>query len=415
MSASHSTPDKTDAISEKKSSSPIINYIWIGDPIEAGGPGIPGHDIGGPKSMAEVNKENPLIFWCLDAHVEKYREKFKEHKNIEVRSVEKHITECATDPRFEQSAKILQEILTRSLHTDERGSIRDRVTLKDAFSLFLLLSVGGYTLDTNIEPMNEKEHSLPKKDDIRVITFEKKPTSHLGVEVWTMYSPAVNLEVMQNIIVEFHKRWLETEELRKKEGPSEPYYRSLGPMITIPLFEAMRRKEISSFIATESPSGSFATVKELGTHKTLSNTHKFEMRKKYDSKFITSTGASEQVSEIFFAAGVGNTKALERLIKYGADINETINKKISGCYIGETPLHLAILTQQTASIELLLSKGADLEKKVNIPPLGGELSARELMMHERYKAVCEPILKKHDENQSRPVAKKAGPAPSASS
>ncbi|MBV8801772.1 MAG: hypothetical protein JO131_02170, partial [Gammaproteobacteria bacterium] len=136
---------------EVNSSAISIQYIWVGPPAQ-----IPGQDVGGPIAMAKLNDINPIIFYCLEENKAYYSEKFKDYKSINIQSIQAYVEKQTDDA----SKVYMQTIMSTCLAGKDRGSIRDRVTVKDAFSIFLLQSANGYILDTNVIPIKDEKITL---------------------------------------------------------------------------------------------------------------------------------------------------------------------------------------------------------------------------------------------------------------
>lgn len=392
---------------EKKLADTPIHYLWIGPPAQ-----IAGQDIGGPMAMAKVNKSNPITFWCLEEQQSYYADKFKDYKNITVSSVESHIkAKLAPGSTMKTDAEILQDIMDTCLKKEGRGSIRDRVTFKEAFSLFLLQSTGGYVLDSNVLPTSEEKISLGARPTLTVPAIQTPVKHRKDLECWMMYSPKAENKEAKTIFTKFYLLWKQAENLRatliETKQSLEAYYDLISNIILLPIFEVFKQNMVGVFNTKIGTENNFVDVPELGLHKTYSNTHRFEMRSKYEPGLFGAEGRDkDQVpNEIFFLIRNQNKIQLKAYIEARGDVNDRITKtnSESGVYIGETPLHFAArLKASSEIIKMLLEAGADIELRVKYPTK--EYSVRELLLQNKEYA---SILNTFEESRKRKLDKAA--------
>lgn len=169
---------------------PVIHYLWVGQPTEKNTTtAIAGHDIAGPIEMVrelkrqagEKEKTNPIKFWCLEEYASFYQERFKaEAVDIEVCPIERLLREESRGHLATRAEKLL-EYKASHLNIDD---IQSKVMFKDAFSLFLLASQGGYFFDTNVFPQKDKIISLPENP---TVTTARSPDG--CNDFFMMYSP----------------------------------------------------------------------------------------------------------------------------------------------------------------------------------------------------------------------------------
>jgi hypothetical protein len=400
---------KEKSLAEKKPSEPPINYIWIGPPAQ-----IPGQDIGGPIEMAKVNQENPITFWCLEEQKSYYIDKFKEYKNITIHSLETHLRE-KQDPesKISNDAKLMQKLLDTCLKEAGRGSIRDRVTVKDAFSLFLLHSIGGYILDTNVLPLKEDKLSLKSYDKVGFPCLKKPVLLPCDLECWLMFSPNPMHEQAKLLFSGYYSLWLESENLRKtlsdKNKSLKEYYDFMGKPIMRPILDVYQRYKCHLFDAKPHKHNYYTDIPDLGLRKTYNNTHVFVPQKnKYDPKLFDSKNQDqdERPSEIFFLVYSRNIVQLKVFIASGGNVNEQIKTPLENLIdAGETPLHLAIRTKALKEvIQLLLESGAEPDLAITYQnktlPTARELT--QLAAHSKYA----DIINTFEKNQN-----KTSPAP----
>lgn len=174
-----------------------INYVWVGQPTKNDPTAIAGHDVAGPIKMAralkiqaeEGEEVNPIKFWCLEEHTAFYQKQFAlEEVDIEVCSIEGLLREDKEGPLVEY-AEWMQTFMAESLE-----ELSGRVAYKDVFSLFLLVSQGGYFFDTNVFPKKDKVISLL---DEPVVTTAKSGFQDSN-DFYIMYSPEpMNTEMLK--------------------------------------------------------------------------------------------------------------------------------------------------------------------------------------------------------------------------
>jgi hypothetical protein len=350
---------------------PTLHYIWVGPPNKAG-VGVPGHDVAGPIGMAKANKNNTIRFWCLYEHMEYYKDRFKDYP-IQVAAIEVHIRDCSEVLEFQSETDYLIDIMLTCLDK-ARDSIRDRVTVKEAFSLLLLYTLGGYTLDTNIMP-DTAQVTLPGYLTFHAPAFAEHP--HPGdIEFWMLYSPAKGDIKAKELLDKFYKKWLHSEEYRKEHGEDANYY-DLAAAI-MPIMKVFRRGGIDLWIVPNLESN-FIQVKELGLIKYYSNTHRYQSRKIYNpGLFAHKHGKGRVMHELFLAAQSPDTSFLESLIRYGADVNMRVSKTTPYAYKHGTALHIAVSNGNVPAALLLLKAGANPDL-LAIYPGGVKKTARELM------------------------------------
>jgi len=139
-----------------------LHYIWIGDPKDNG------HDVNAPQNMLaaiDLSSGKPDIhFWCLNKYVEHYKSALS---GIKVCGVEEFLQKCTWGTYrwrnwFGKREDWVVEVMTRVVsEAKETKYIRDIVNAKNLFSLFLLYSWGGYTMDSNVNPDNPTFSAYP--------------------------------------------------------------------------------------------------------------------------------------------------------------------------------------------------------------------------------------------------------------
>ena len=141
-----------------------VHYTWIGAP-----PADRNRDIADPKrtSTRVQGKSVNLYFWCLDEHVAAYQRDFSACKNVTVRGMQSFLTGAASTAYrwyywYKKSDDWAVQAMTDILAWGpERGTPTSyRAFVKDAWSLFLMYTWGGYVLDAGVGPLDVGSLSL---------------------------------------------------------------------------------------------------------------------------------------------------------------------------------------------------------------------------------------------------------------
>lgn len=368
--------------------SPPIHYVWVGPPPDNSKTGVAGHDTACVKLMAEQNKSNPIIFWCLKKDRKHYKETF-EDTSVQVKSIESCLNEFSKDaspihvnefPHLpedydnEQAAQTLKNLKSFFNIDDEGGSkssIRDKVTFKVLFNLFLLMTKGGYTLDTNIRPSEDKAVDLPKKDAFTIarVVFQNQSEEN---ECFLMYAPPQDQNSISKIKDVFTRHYSNIEmvdDLRKENKVL--YAHSLGESIIF----FLTKSQPKFFLGNKAGMGK-VVFEGLNLSKFYFNTHKpqaiqtslknedfiealknnkletIDKQKKIDNPFI----APPAVHPIYVAIQDKNEDLVRLLIQNGEDVNR---RSLFSDELGATPLHYAIRANDTDAVILLINLGAD--------------------------------------------------------
>ncbi|RJS22592.1 hypothetical protein DRW03_14910 [Corallococcus sp. H22C18031201] len=143
-----------------------VHYTWIGEP-----PTDRTKDIDAPRRLATrcSGQGIKIYFWCLDAHVATYQRDFASHKNVTVRGIQSFLG-AATGRAYrwyywysesdDWAVAAMTDILTWGLDAATPRSYRAFV--KDAWSLFLMYTWGGYVMDAGVGPIDGGTFSLPE-------------------------------------------------------------------------------------------------------------------------------------------------------------------------------------------------------------------------------------------------------------
>lgn len=217
-------------------SEPDVNYVWIGPPASK----VKNQDIAAPIQMAELKKN--VTFWCLREHQADY-EAILKPKGIKVSPIEELGEIKHPNPAIQSAInkfKIMQKILLQP----SRNTIRDRVTLKNATSLLLMLLKGGYYFDTNVEPTTNEPFNLPAYDTFKYPYLRNCMISEPGRfiiynvgEVWALYAPNPEFcapkltENLASMFEYFFDNWNDQESLFLTKRDSEEYHNKMGEII----------------------------------------------------------------------------------------------------------------------------------------------------------------------------------------
>jgi len=163
-----------------------IHYTWIGPPASNRD-----QDVSGAQRLATLgaSKGAKVYFWCLDAHVASYQQDFAAYKNVTVRGVQSFLSTASGiayrwyywyQESDDWAVAAMKDIVTWGLQPGTPASYR--AFIKDAWSLFLMYTWGGYVLDAGIAPSGDlfnlptptafKAPSLTRDDAIAIRRFQ---------------------------------------------------------------------------------------------------------------------------------------------------------------------------------------------------------------------------------------------------
>ncbi len=438
---------ETEQQEESMVSTPIIlSYSWIGDPPTLK-TGVIGHDTQAPMMMAaHVGSTHQIIFWCLDQYADFYRDAFKLYP-IQVQPIIAYLNECSLNPLHKDAAlKVIYVINT--LLIPERNTIRDRVTVKEIFSLFLLMTIGDYVLDSNVRPGPEKQVKLTRFDTFCAPLVLEKQDNGL-VDVWAMFSPTENNRAANKAFNYFYDTWIAREGLYEIEAYSTKYYKQIGSIITSSIKHGAAQETIIYWDSNKI--NQIATVSALNIEKYYFNTHTYPLRSEYEDKetltrdgfiqAVATTGltlfsttinsliydylsdeegkaaiqktfkipsAGSEFSEVFYVAAIGDCKRMRELIGLNVDINQQIWRKDR---LGETPLHLALCNKHFEMTTLLLENNASVDLVAKYHGKPKEWKAYDLILalptenREKFIHLYDSVMANRDNTQKRSLAR----------
>lgn len=326
---------------ERDAKAPTLHYTWIGPPPD--NKGVRGHDVTCVKRMAEINQTNPIKFWCLEAQAQHYQDEFKSHPNVEVCAVEAQLREDSLyETQYQRYAQVIHELM-RMVLSDERNTVRDRVTIKDAFVTYLLMRHGGYTVDTNIEPVPGANVQFPEHDVFKIARVHHVNHKDMddAPECFLMYMPdnSYDKKKAQAVLNDYFTTAIKCEEERGRPGFDYEY--TLGCCYILGLYN-----QKADFFMGDSYTRDARDVffEELGVVKHYFNTHKAQY-------------AKTDRPMIYSATLRGDLDRVAVMLNSGDDVNKAFsNDKVTN----ESLLHLAVRNQDGAMVALLIDAGANI-------------------------------------------------------
>ncbi|STX49947.1 Uncharacterised protein [Legionella busanensis] len=279
---------------------PTIHYSWIGPPTKNELTAIAGHDIAGPiemarelKAQAKGKPSNPIKFWCLKQYVASYQKQFNEEDvDIEVCNTEDLLNQECMDGQLKELAQFVQMYMAKNLN--DLDSIFSRVSCKDIFTIFLLISQGNYVFDTNVFPKEGQTISLLGHCEVTTARSGFQRSN----DFFMMYSP---VRADPRMLIVFNE-WKKTPNIHAFDSPNQT-------ISAIPYFN----------------------MNQLGVRK-------FSYK-----SYFTDLTENKVIKGIFYWLDIGDNKQLESNLKYG-ELNLKISypriqtvEPCSLCYLHEMP------------------------------------------------------------------------------
>lgn len=350
-----------------------IHFIWSGPPPIASEGGVPGHDILGPVQMASHvdTKNNEIIFWCLEEHLTHYQHKFH-GMPITVQAIEPYLRDQKIKETETPYAAEILLLISKLLETQERGEIRDYVTVKELMAFYLLYETGGYVLDTNILPNTGHAITFPEYDRFMLPAHGNATANARKTDIWMMYAPPQHSRYAERALSQFLQSVTYAE-----EGYFHPEMR-LGYIAEF--FEHMGKAGVTA--ATSDPHGLVypnsaiiglwettkqnaedetyysLVVPELGLTKFYYNTHKFERFLEHRAGVVV---PHDQLHQEVIHGHLENIKIM--CSENPAVVNRCISNE---SYTNLSPLHAAIIFQQVTIAKWLLANGADTKARFQV-------------------------------------------------
>lgn len=406
-------PEKTEVQYCKNKMYITISTIWIGDSpsrkitssAQAGErtAGVTGQDITAVISMAACinTKYHTLLFWCLDKYTAYYDSILRQF-GIQVCSIEEYLEKCNQRESLRRSVAIVRVVMNTLLSSD-RNTLRDRVTVKNIVSLFLL-KVGAthFYKDSNAGPSKHLPLKLHKYNSFYAPYFSEP--KYEGIDVWLLYAPP-NSQHARIAFNYFYTHWKDAERIYFYEGYSDRYRAEMGALIVASVNAGTEKGQEMKVWFVDNVCDDKVEIKELGIQKYYDNTHKRDRHVEYEEEqalvrnhfnqtiraveisiskttygffctplrntiydYLSDEEGKDAIKQfpnfpqrgraytaIFIAASNGNLDRLKELIELGTDVNQTVTKpKCEGL----TPLHMAIEAKQFEAFRMLLAHGA---------------------------------------------------------
>lgn len=312
---------------------PGIHYIWVGPPSPEKdkkteiGIEIKGHDTDGPMAMAKANKDNPIYFWCLDNHVKQFQDKFKEQKNIHVLSIQDYLNSYNNQMPSQKKTLVpkIFSIFSKFFLDKEvdQITVNDRVTIKDAFALFLhatghneemqtitvnkekvkIEGNGICTLDTSTKPIKARDLKILYREGFRVPYLD-----NTSVDCWIMQSS--NSEKASKVFLNYYSYLIGSKY-------------DTGQAITFALSSCRDKPE--HYLATETiVKDKKYILTEFDVVKSYFNTHKADAKLSLDSgKDIDPYKQAIELTKEYICNHPWQLNGKGKIIKKGSPIPKT--------------------------------------------------------------------------------------------
>lgn len=144
------------------------HFIWVGPPSQNG------RELLGTKSLSKTKPDQPIKLWVLEEHVNAYKEKLKDLKNVTVASIEDYAkkinisfdeSETVTlSSQIEKLKRSAEEKISRASPEEKTKGIRDRVTIVDYMKSVIPLYEGGWVFDADVMFLDSDQSPLSKPD-----------------------------------------------------------------------------------------------------------------------------------------------------------------------------------------------------------------------------------------------------------
>ena len=330
-----------------------LHYCWIGLPRTIN-MNQPAHDLMGPIEMADLSDriDTQIYFWHLEENTE-YYQTLLAGKNIKPCAVESYLLEKAAQSGElgELASRILLLMNTLLDKKQYRKTVRDFVTIKEAFAFFVLAAEGGFVSDTNVLPA-ANHAGFDSYPNFRMLGFHYPITighNDTDADVCFMYSP--------------------------KNNPAHAIRALRNYLSAVDAIE--RNAAYNAAIlhcVIEAAVQPHAPERELGSFTALRLNRNFPV-KIIDGKtrllklYYNTHGAGDRgvLSELMKAVVLGNLAAVERLLQdETSDVNEVLH---SEDYTNITPLNAAVFYGHTRIAELLIEYGAKQNVALALRPL----------------------------------------------
>jgi hypothetical protein len=174
-------------------SNAIAHFIWVGPPTQNG------NELLGTKSLSKQKANQPIKLWVLEEHVEAYKERLKNLKNVTIVSIENYAKkinisfdateEVTLHSQIQKLKGSAEEKMRGKLDADKRRGVRDRVSIVDYLKSVIPLYEGGWIFDADIMFLNSDQELLTKPD--KWIFPSISSGNRISRDVWFFYRDKV--------------------------------------------------------------------------------------------------------------------------------------------------------------------------------------------------------------------------------
>lgn len=342
----------------------LYHTTWVGPPPDNTKiNNVTGHDVMAIMDFEKhASSKITICFWCQEKYLPHYQKTFA-NTRITVSAIEKVVKAEQDDPRFFSYAERILALMER-LSNDSRNHVRDRVTIKNVFSLFLLLFKGGFVADSNIFANAETSKKLidfdnKKKSSEHIFipkVAEETIYKRISIEVWLMYVGRPLLSRAFDMMDYFLCKQGKAEAIFDRERYSDEYHSMCGNTITHTALLStptrdMEQRELSFWKTSVKEGNAFMDIDELDLTKYYYNTHK--KRASYRGFF----------SQSFAFIALRKTSFIEYMLAHGHNVDEEIHfKTIKNLRL----VTHALLLDEKEIVATILQHHPDLESKVTI-------------------------------------------------
>ncbi len=287
---------------------PKLNYLWIGPPAPISSSSSSssssslsnfGNDIKDVLDMT-ANCQNPIYYYCLKEYKNHYQKLFENQKTtVHVVSVEEYLSAAKMNgTKASEYVDRIRHIQNEILKGSSRNRIADRTSFKVLFSFFILATdggyaiTGGYTLDTNVKLINQKEKFIFQDYNDFHVPFIRAKDGNWIAECWMMYVPHEKSDIAFNILQYYLSHWDRAQKIiegnERNVRSIHRYAKFIGGVTISSITETLRKTsnmaeppwEFKLYDPNEENVASIAIMDSPPVQKTYNNSHKPEYEAK---------------------------------------------------------------------------------------------------------------------------------------